>query len=108
MSEWQPIETAPKDGTPVDGWCIHLTRPDEYPGWRHTGIWWEGGAWLTRPGRFSDYVWAVEDPANVIKVTHWMPLPDPPPLLSQEEAFQRAVKAGLFAGLVSKPEDTTI
>lgn len=28
-----------------------------------------------------------------------------PPLLSQEEAFQRAVKAGMWNGLVSKPED---
>lgn len=28
-----------------------------------------------------------------------------PPLISQEEAFQRAVKAGMWDGLVSKPED---
>ena len=33
--DWQPIETAPKDGTPVDLWHI-----DQF---RITDIWWDSG-----------------------------------------------------------------
>lgn len=59
MSEWQPIETAPK-GAPVLVWiesghyrrcCIARNTPS---GW-HTDLTW-----------------------NAYRVTHWMPLPEPP------------------------------
>ena len=33
MSEWQPIETAPKDGTVVDMWHVH--------GFRIADVWWD-------------------------------------------------------------------
>jgi hypothetical protein len=61
MSEWQPIETAPKDGTPVD-------------------------LWTAEDGRFADACWNStrrrwetqwERLANSVP-THWMPLPPPP------------------------------
>lgn len=59
---------------------------------------------------FAAYQKLMEDRVHYAEGTAELALrqqePAPtPPLLSQEEAFQRAMKAGLFAGLVSKPED---
>ena len=60
MSEWQPIETAPKQRTPMivvigvyrsyttDPWCA----------------WWSHGKWERWPHPYAP--------------THWMPLPEPP------------------------------
>lgn len=69
MSDWQPIETAPKNGYYFIGFWPHMSR--DYSG--HKGqfrtCWtgWGGGCWeadgLGRP---------VQGP------THWMPLPEPP------------------------------
>jgi len=58
MSEWQPIETAPTDGTPVDLW--------HRDGFRITEVWWdsEDECW-THYGSDSNF-------------SHWMPLPEPP------------------------------
>ena len=63
MSEWQPIETAPKDGTSILGyWCYeggfeHYIQPIRY---LH-------GKWL--------HDW---DHSDELYPTHWMPLPEPP------------------------------
>ena len=63
--QWQPIETAPKDGLAVLLW------------WPH---WWHE----PHPGHWKDYQWHSEkalspchqgDPNGP---THWMPLPDAP------------------------------
>jgi len=66
--EWQPIETAPKDGTPilcmmsggyvVATWCRHRA-------YKH--CW----AWMAMPWPKCDFLLAVEP-------THWMPLPTAP------------------------------
>ena len=71
--EWQPIETAPRDGTKVDIWGInHLHYAT--PGQRIVNVAWEPVSdwmgneredWQTGRG---DY----------FEPTHWMPLPDPP------------------------------
>ncbi len=60
MTEWQPIETAPKDGTiiiiPDAVWGVIATK------WmNHNGInaWWTRGRYLRHP-------------------LYWMPLPEPP------------------------------
>ena len=59
MSEWQPIETAPRDGTEIllweDGYIL--------------------GSWVEEYGYFADpdgHLWKNRQP------THWMPLPAPP------------------------------
>lgn len=86
MSEWQPIETAPKDGTLilVAGPVIDSSDVAGYVPWKETYVvlaWWEGSCWL---GCFGDYHdtgcpicggW-FEYP--VVWPTHWMPLPEPP------------------------------
>jgi hypothetical protein len=66
MSDWQPIDTAPKDGTRVllyDRFC----REPEHA--RFVGVWWGQGMpprWVSCPGAFSK------------RPTHWRPLPEPP------------------------------
>lgn len=87
MSEWQPIETAPKsqaDGREVDGvYLLGFTRTeiDEADGVSPEAcidvIWWEPllpnkagtrGRWTAN--RFGE--------AMEVEATHWMPLPAPP------------------------------
>lgn len=64
MSEWQPIETAPKDGTMVLIWRkLEKGIGGDFPA--HAAVdEWRGNSWYrTRPGQ---------------QPTHWMPLPSPP------------------------------
>ena len=61
MSEWQPIETAPKEVT------VLLWKPktqEQYVAAKVSG---EHG-----PG------WYTPDGFEIFNATHWMPLPDPP------------------------------
>ena len=75
MSKWQPIETAPKDGTKILGYglCEYVWRPIEkcekiifiaY----HNSSW--GDGWYFD---IND-----EDGSVVAHLTHWIPLPKPP------------------------------
>jgi len=58
INKWQPIETAPKDGTIVDVWH------DQYG--RIVDTWW-------------DDCWAPWDrEGDTEHFTHWMPVPEPP------------------------------
>ena len=73
MSEWKPIETAPRDGTPI---LIFCPRNDRKPvceaAWAYD---YEGapGHWTTPHGvKGRGYTILPESP------THWMPLPSPP------------------------------
>ena len=77
MGEWQPIETAPKDGTPIlvfdvsehygdapRGQTVMVVRyraysPNDYRA--------PGGTWEAPYG-----------PCSADNPTHWMPLPEPP------------------------------
>jgi len=81
MSEWLPIETAPKDGTTIDVWLSG--RINSNIGFRETDVWWgtvsgqEGQAgWvLIEDDGTEGYVDLLHDSYIV---THWMPLPKPP------------------------------
>lgn len=87
MSEWQPIETAPKDGTVIDLWVCYSTgegfratdaywceqgfdygpdRCDGKPGWAAAHMGWDGA---------EGY---ADNPADGDVATHWMPIPQPP------------------------------
>jgi len=62
MNQWQPIETAPKDGT-----VILATLP---------------GSNVPQPIRFSLHGWRIEWDDWILSEedhpTHWMPCPEPP------------------------------
>lgn len=61
MSEWQPIETAPKDNIPILAYC----KGDVCKVW-----------WQTDFLDGSQY-WQNEADSEP-QPTHWMPLPEPP------------------------------
>ena len=68
MSEWQPIETAPKDGRAIMVWIkgrlelqAHCFAPVSIC---DNGWWWDDST--------GDQIEPIAD------ATHWMPLPDPP------------------------------
>ncbi len=70
MTDWRPIETAPKDGTTVDLWTIE-TRPTKRYAKRVTSC------------RYSvcDKGWVTSPPETRFVIgspTYWMPVPNPP------------------------------
>lgn len=71
MSEWQPISTAPKDGTLVDLWARNLLTWNKR-GERHVNKKW--GPIMDWTGREYEG-WNLSES---YEVTHWMPLPNPP------------------------------
>lgn len=67
MSGWQPIETAPKDGSDV----LLLMRG----GMMYVGRWRDGC--LGEP-QVGEVAWRSSCSGRFANPTHWCPLPDPP------------------------------
>lgn len=73
---WQPIDTAPKDGTIVlvyGLWAGEIGGKDKTPG-RYIANW-------VPSSDYQGYHWLVDGTdayAAWVKATHWMPLPEPP------------------------------
>lgn len=63
--QWQPIETAPKDGTEVWAYASEQVRMK----WSEGFDW---GLWIYSDELLQDVCPEPEQP------THWMPLPPPP------------------------------
>lgn len=74
-NQWQPIETAPKDGTRI----ITLVC-----GFKPTIGWWGENGWTNDQAEATERLidiadWlVVDDGTSGYSPTHWMPLPPPP------------------------------
>jgi hypothetical protein len=84
MTEWQPIETAPKDGTLI---LLHRSDGSISPFENDTIV---VGKWIAGPWQdgseskfvFGSHYYIDEDNCkttfHIATATHWMPLPPPP------------------------------
>lgn len=66
-SVWQPIETAPKDGTEIDVWCFD----SENEGYRVANAWYCNALNKWRSYGDNELIWANMP-------SYWMPLPASP------------------------------
>jgi len=67
MMKWQPIETAPKDGTEVLGYRWYKKIEGDTYEFYNVVYWEKGLGWCLNGGDCIKFL-----------VTHWMPLPPPP------------------------------
>lgn len=72
MSEWKPIETAPKDGTEI--LLLEYLSEDDY-GSVDRGCW--GFVETSDYNGEKIYDW-LSNYGHIEEPTHWMPLPEPP------------------------------
>lgn len=75
--DWQPIETAPKDGTKILGFEPHPTITPKEPTFRCVCMRWNDTKWRGH-GR-PTFAWVTAESGSLVyDPTHWMPLPSPP------------------------------
>ncbi len=78
---WQPIETAPRDGTEFDAWVV-----EPHGSYRVTGVKWGKGDYFLMSDApcfleyraLDDEPWRYRWQECERNLTHWMPLPEPP------------------------------
>jgi Protein of unknown function (DUF551) len=79
--EWQPIETAPRDGQEFDAWA-----KDPHGGYRVTNVKWGyedfsvpcDGPFFLENRALDAEPWRYRWQPCEHSLTHWMPLPEPP------------------------------
>jgi Lar family restriction alleviation protein len=74
--EWQPIETAPKDGTVILAVTVEAANPSARMSWFENGVW----VRIWKPEKF-----VIPGPVRWWP-THWQPLPNPPIATLQQGA----------------------
>lgn len=74
MSEWQTIESAPKDGKRID---LHGKHKGSMLGCDYRVVNCTWGYVPTKSGLMVEKDW-IDINARVVSATHWMPLPQPP------------------------------
>lgn len=81
MSGWQLIDTAPRDGTIIDGWMVLSVHDCPKCGGGYSvgnripEIYWTLDAWYKNGAKVGN------------TVTHWMPRPEPPEGVSESNGF---------------------
>jgi hypothetical protein len=86
VSGWQPIETAPKDGTWILCWSVTKDEEPKYP--QRVKLWfWDQHRSRSRYTKYNPGghgAWSYDDKilhqssGEEYEPTHWMPLPEPP------------------------------
>lgn len=100
--KWQPIETAPKDGTDIIVMHVHISTQIV-----HAAFWIDEEQGLDKPG---DTGWWSYDKSEGSRIklddwltpTHWMPLPEPP---NVSRETQEEVKS--WQSVETAPKDGT-
>lgn len=76
--QWQPIETAPKDGTRFLVYArIEPADRRFLPNHFYAVAWFESGGQRHKPFLKADFGAGHYGP-KLDEITHWMPLPEPP------------------------------
>jgi hypothetical protein len=89
VSKWQPVRTAPRDGSKLDVWTAN--------GFRYIDVfWYEGPAYPD--GAFVYYDSNLRDLMDVDDATHWM-APPPSPRLEEPSHAEDAPPSGLRSGV---------
>lgn len=68
MNEWQPMETAPKDGTPILTWSSGCEPAEAF-----LVMWWTG-----ERAEKSGYGWNAYEVGHALMPNRWLPLPPKP------------------------------
>lgn len=83
--EWQPIETAPRDGTPIlVRHHMHSNDVHGYVPWEEINVviaWWDGEGWdmcFMEDGAADTEGYSSQFFMPITAPMHWMPLPKPP------------------------------
>lgn len=75
-NEWDFIITAPKDGSPLRLFAPYLIDEDFNPSGSVEGYWQDDDGWVGAVWNSCQDCWDRKK----IKPTHWMKLPEPPPV----------------------------